>query len=91
MIWALMIRTALIIWLLQTINSRIPLVIVIDSDDDEEGIEEELEEDLIEEWEDFEGIKIDMEDMEDDPDEILFDDEDGDFDASSLVTIKYID
>ncbi|GMN65134.1 hypothetical protein TIFTF001_034213 [Ficus carica] len=68
-----------------------PLVIIIDSDDDEEEVEEEFEE----EWEEQEqgGWEVDMEDVEDDPYEILFDDGDWDVDsdASSVVTIEYID
>ncbi|GMN62988.1 hypothetical protein TIFTF001_032055 [Ficus carica] len=66
-----------------------PLVIVIDGDDDEEDIEEEFEE----EWEEFEGIEVDMEDFEDDLGEILFNngDWDVDSDASSVVTIEYMD
>lgn len=66
-----------------------PLIIVIDSDDNEE----EFEEELVEEWEDFEGIEMDMEDMEDDPDEILFDDGDWDVDsdASSMIATEFID
>ena len=57
-----------------------PPVIIIDSDDDEEDVEEEFEE----EWEEQEqeqdqvGWEVDMEDAEDDPDEILFGDEDWD-------------
>ncbi|GMN65047.1 hypothetical protein TIFTF001_034115 [Ficus carica] len=60
-----------------------PLVIIIDSDDDEEDVEEEFEE----EWEEQEqGVEVDMEDAEDDPDEILFGDEN--WDVFSDVTTE---
>ncbi|GMN23951.1 hypothetical protein TIFTF001_040514 [Ficus carica] len=54
-------------------NLKDPPVIIIESDD-----EEDVEEEFVEEWEEFEGVEVDIEDVEDDPEEILFGDEDWD-------------
>ncbi|GMN29209.1 hypothetical protein TIFTF001_044328 [Ficus carica] len=62
-------------------NQEDPPIIIIASDD-----EEDVEEELVEEWEEFEGIEVDMENADDDPDKILFDDED--WDVFSDVTTK---
>ncbi|GMN54027.1 hypothetical protein TIFTF001_023159 [Ficus carica] len=68
-----------------------PPIIIIDSDDDEEDVEDEVEE----QWEEQEqGVwEEEIEDFEDDPEEILFNDGDWDVDsdASSVVTIEQID
>ncbi|GMN18990.1 hypothetical protein TIFTF001_042795 [Ficus carica] len=68
-----------------------PPVIIIDSDEDEEDVEEEIEE----VWEEQEqGVwEEEIKDFEDDPEEILFDDGDWDVDsdASFVVTIEQID
>ncbi|GMN23821.1 hypothetical protein TIFTF001_045816 [Ficus carica] len=59
-----------------------PPIIIIANDDDEEDVEEEVEK----EWEEFEGMKEEIKDVEDDPEEILFGDDD--WDVFSDVTTE---
>ena len=66
-------------------NPEDPPIIIIKSDN-----EEDVEEEFVKEWEEFEGIEVDIEDFKDYPEEILFDDGDWDVgsDASSIVMIE---
>ncbi|GMN65088.1 hypothetical protein TIFTF001_034152 [Ficus carica] len=59
-----------------------PPIIIIANDDDEEDVEEEFKE----EWEEFEGMEEEIDDVEDDSEEILFGDDD--WDVFSDVTIE---